>query len=306
MTLRRLRYAQSLRVQSHGVMNSLHNAKMRLLTSLRGEKKSIISDYNGNPPLSMDKIRIAARPSMYPWFPIHCIPCSDPLTEVLHIGILTMTTRSFYVRRVKIMADGSFDRLNDEKKKRVIHGAIGEFAEYGFDGASTNRIVKKAGIAKGSLFNYFSSKEDLYLYAAEYVLKDVVPLIRSRMEGMPADILERLRLMTAGVIDVYIDNPLYYRFFMGILDPGAVHLQRQLLEKNAELFGFLDFFRGADTSRFRRSEESIFLLIKWLFTGIKQELFEVREVQEDPAVLRRAFLERLENVLEVLEHGIYT
>ena len=40
-------------------MNSLHNAKMRLLTSLRGEKKSIISDYNGKPPLSMDKIRIA-------------------------------------------------------------------------------------------------------------------------------------------------------------------------------------------------------------------------------------------------------
>ena len=59
MTLRRLRYAQSLRMQSHGVMNSLHNAKMRLLTSLRGEKESIISDYNGTPPLSMDKIRIA-------------------------------------------------------------------------------------------------------------------------------------------------------------------------------------------------------------------------------------------------------
>ncbi len=55
------------------------------------------------------------------------------------------------------MADTGFARLDEDKRRRIIKGAIRESAEYGFDGTSTNRIVKRVGIAKGSLFNYFIS-----------------------------------------------------------------------------------------------------------------------------------------------------
>ena len=36
-----------------------------------------------------------------------------------------------------------------------------EFAQSGFEKASTNEIVKRSNISKGSLFNYFNSKKDL-------------------------------------------------------------------------------------------------------------------------------------------------
>lgn len=203
------------------------------------------------------------------------------------------------------MADPRFQRLKEEKRTRIIQGAIEEFARHGYESASANRIVQRAGISKGSLFTYFASKDDLYIYSADYVLKQIIPLIEKRLAEMPADILRRLSLLAESIIDIYIKNPLYYKFFMGILDSSAFHLRQQLLKRNAELFNYIDLFRGIDDSRFRMDLESTLLLIKWLFTGIKQELFSIQEVKSDPGKLRLEFLNRLKRVISLLEKGIY-
>jgi len=203
------------------------------------------------------------------------------------------------------MADPRFQRLKEEKRTRIIQGAIEEFARHGYESGSANRIVQRAGISKGSLFTYFASKDDLYIYSADYVLKQIIPLIEKRLAEMPADILRRLSLLAESIIDIYIKNPLYYKFFMGILDSSAFHLRQQLLKRNAELFNYIDLFRGIDDSRFRMDLESTLLLIKWLFTGIKQELFSIQEVKSDPGKLRLEFLNRLKRVISLLEKGIY-
>ena len=201
--------------------------------------------------------------------------------------------------------DPSFERLPEEKRIRIIEGVIQEFAEYGYDAASTNRIVQRVGISKGSLFHYFNSKDELWLYTAEFTLKKVIPLMKKRLEKMPPDILERLKLMTGAVIAVYVENPLYYRFFMSVLDKGAEHMQKELLRRNEQLMGILDFFSGVDASLFRTDVQSTFLLIKWLYSGIKQELFDIEAVRENPEKLKQAFLERLDSVLSLLRTGIY-
>lgn len=57
-----------------------------------------------------------------------------------------------------------FEKLDENKKNRIIEAAMNEFIKEGFNGASTNTIVKNAEISKGALFNYFENKENLYLY----------------------------------------------------------------------------------------------------------------------------------------------
>ena len=57
-----------------------------------------------------------------------------------------------------------FKNLTKQKQQVIINSAIEEFVRNGFDDASTNEIVLNANISKGSLFNYFRSKKDLYLY----------------------------------------------------------------------------------------------------------------------------------------------
>jgi len=64
--------------------------------------------------------------------------------------------------------------LNLPKKKQdvVINAAINEFAEYGLENASTNRIVANSGISKGSFYQYFEDKQDVFMYLLTVLEKE--------------------------------------------------------------------------------------------------------------------------------------
>ncbi len=69
--------------------------------------------------------------------------------------------------------------LKDEIKNRIIEAATEEFFNNGFRIASTRRIIEKARVSKGNLYNYFQSKEELFYEIVtpvynymDYTLKD--------------------------------------------------------------------------------------------------------------------------------------
>ena len=62
------------------------------------------------------------------------------------------------------MPKQTFFNLPDEKRTQIMDAAIEEFAEYGLENASTNRIVASSGISKGSFYQYFEDKQDVFDY----------------------------------------------------------------------------------------------------------------------------------------------
>ena len=62
------------------------------------------------------------------------------------------------------MPKQTFLNIPEEKRNTVINAAIDEFAEYGLENASTNRIVANSGISKGSFYQYFEDKQDVFMY----------------------------------------------------------------------------------------------------------------------------------------------
>ena len=72
--------------------------------------------------------------------------------------------------------NGKKGRRNENKEKTkqaILAAALKLFAEKGFYNTSTRAISRKAGIAEGTLFNYFETKEDLALYFFEREMDDV-------------------------------------------------------------------------------------------------------------------------------------
>lgn len=65
----------------------------------------------------------------------------------------------------------TFFNLPEEKRQNVIDAALEEFALYDYKTASLSRMVEKAGIAKGSMYQYFENKKDLYLFLIDHVSK---------------------------------------------------------------------------------------------------------------------------------------
>ncbi len=69
------------------------------------------------------------------------------------------------------MPKDTFYRLAADKRERLVAEAISEFAERPFEQASLSQIAARAGVSKGSVYQYFDNKLDLY----RWLLTDEVP-----------------------------------------------------------------------------------------------------------------------------------
>src|ERR1700760_125966 len=58
-------------------------------------------------------------------------------------------------------------RVDPARRAAVIEAAEDEFGAHGFSRGSLNVIARRAGVAKGSLFQYFADKRDLYAFIAD-------------------------------------------------------------------------------------------------------------------------------------------
>lgn len=70
------------------------------------------------------------------------------------------------------MPKQTFFNLPEEKRQRLLQLAIEEFAENDYKNASLSNIVARAGIAKGSLYQYFEDKRALYFYLLELATEE--------------------------------------------------------------------------------------------------------------------------------------
>lgn len=84
------------------------------------------------------------------------------------------------------MNEKFFD-LKKEKQDRMINAALKVFALNGYAHASTDEIVKEAGISKGLLFHYFTNKIGLYSFIYDYSVHYVVLEINSSVDTKDND-----------------------------------------------------------------------------------------------------------------------
>jgi AcrR family transcriptional regulator len=83
------------------------------------------------------------------------------------------------------MPTKTFFNLSDDKQRLILDAALEEFAKHDYTNASVSRIVAQAGIAKGSIYQYFQDKQDLYLYVLEHGMQKRFAFLRQRMGFFP-------------------------------------------------------------------------------------------------------------------------
>jgi len=84
------------------------------------------------------------------------------------------------------------DKMNPNKRKALINAALLEFGNNSYEKASTNVIVKSAGISKGLLYHYFKNKEELYNYLETFLYENYVVDVIDHIDFNKSDILERI------------------------------------------------------------------------------------------------------------------
>lgn len=111
--------------------------------------------------------------------------------------------------------NNNFEKLPEEKQKNIIKAAVDEFGVNGFDNASTDKIAAEAGIAKGSLFYYFGSKKNLYLFIVEYCVNLLTDEILKKAESIQSqDFYERIKRIALIKQDILISYPFHSKILM--------------------------------------------------------------------------------------------
>lgn len=67
------------------------------------------------------------------------------------------------------MPHQTFFNLPEDKQKRILDVCIHEFAEKTYHKASISQMVKDSNIAKGSFYQYFEDKLDIFKYIISYI-----------------------------------------------------------------------------------------------------------------------------------------
>ena len=125
-----------------------------------------------------------------------------------------MTLKSYDYKVIVLTERGSsipketFQNLPEEKRQLIEKVAIREFGAFGYDKASINRIVEQCQIAKGSFYQYFEDKKDLFLYLIAIVnekkLESIFPVFQNPGQY---DFFTLIRELFVSGLKFAADNP---------------------------------------------------------------------------------------------------
>jgi AcrR family transcriptional regulator len=119
------------------------------------------------------------------------------------------------------MPKPTFLRLPDDRRELVVREAIVEFAEQAYAEASLSRIARRTGIAKGSFYQYFDDKLDLY----RWLLTEEVPRRKREFVGavtFEADFWQGLETFVERGMAFLVEHPRLARLAAAAADPTAI------------------------------------------------------------------------------------
>jgi AcrR family transcriptional regulator len=120
----------------------------------------------------------------------------------------------------------TWDNLDERRRERVLHAAMAEFGRRGYSGGSLNVVAREAGVAKGSLFQYFDDKLDFFAHVAEQTSLTVYAAMLPHLSG-PSD-GQSFQDYFAGLVDIWIEYMAAHPLERGVTAATTMELDPQI------------------------------------------------------------------------------
>ena len=188
-----------------------------------------------------------------------------------------------------------------EKRDRVINASFEEFSQKGYEDASTNEIVEKAGISKGLLFHYFGSKQKLYETLCDFSVEYVMDLLESGIDWEQRDLFQRVLQITQIKLTAMEKYPHIYEFLKKITENLSVeeiknhfsqrmlNLIRRAYEENID---YTLFRQGVDLPKAVE-------IIQWTVEGAANKLLRQQDLPMQEVIKEH------EKYMELLRQLLY-
>lgn len=198
------------------------------------------------------------------------------------------------------MPTNTYLNLPEEKKTRILEAAIDEFAEHRFSQASINRIIKAAGIPRGSFYQYFSDKEDLYLLVIEKIGKEKLAVFSSHPAPSPdSTFLEAIIASVPAVLEWVERCPKYNQIGRLMAQDDTAFIQRIVRQMTFSQNEVLEYLRRDQQRGLIRADVDLSLVID-LVLPVTTTLLHEYYTQGG----QERAIEKIKQVFDMIANGI--
>jgi AcrR family transcriptional regulator len=103
--------------------------------------------------------------------------------------------------------------LWESRQEEILEAAAKLFAAHGYAGTDTQLLADELGVGKGTLYRYFPSKRDLFLAAADRVMRKMRRQIDTSIEGVE-DPLDRIAVAIRAYLAFFAEHPEFVELLM--------------------------------------------------------------------------------------------
>jgi AcrR family transcriptional regulator len=209
------------------------------------------------------------------------------------------------------MPKPTFFNLPPEKREKIISAAIDEFAEYGLENASTNRIVANSGIAKGSFYQYFADKQDVFMYLLTVLEQEKMEYFKGKHPpSMNMDTFQYFRWLIKTGMEFNTTNPrLIQAVSRVLLQEGLYYgktFEEQRNKSNAALRAMIEqAIQRGEVDPSVDVDLAVMIMETWsnaISTYILQEGMKQKDIMK--WVRSAKTQERIDKLLYVMEYGL--
>ncbi|MFD0590383.1 TetR/AcrR family transcriptional regulator [Paenibacillus sp. GCM10027627] len=201
-----------------------------------------------------------------------------------------------------------FLSIDEEKRGRIINAALKEFALKGYAAASTNEIAKEAGISKGLLFHYFTSKKDLYVYLYDHTIRITSEAVANKIDLLEKDLFVRMRQLSIVKLGIFGVYPNFFEFLKSVYFEEAADVSHELQDKRKEIAAseYFKLFADIDRTKFKDGVDpnKALQIILWSLEGLgEQEREKYRKLGQKVDI--DALLEQTDQYLDLFKLSFY-
>lgn len=204
------------------------------------------------------------------------------------------------------MPKETYFNLEEVKRQKIMDVIIDEFAEHDYNTASVSKICEKAGIAKGSFYQYFDNKKDLYTYLLTYIGEQKMAYLAKYQGSLDmSETFDFLRMTYAMGVEFTYNNPKLYaigKFFMHMSDERKQTFFGERLAQNDDYLANM-FKKGVAAGTIRDDVDPYLLarMLTDLSNGISEfYAFNLNQNEIDTDT----FMNIANAMIDVLENGI--
>ncbi|MEW5874817.1 MAG: TetR/AcrR family transcriptional regulator [Candidatus Zixiibacteriota bacterium] len=197
------------------------------------------------------------------------------------------------------------ERERQSRRLEIVHAARTVFARHGFNSATLEEIAERAEFGKGTLYNYFDSKDDLFTAVMDDLFHDV-RAIAEEVTVNGGALEETLLDYATRLIDYYRENYPFCRLLMRewlhtepeAVDRRVAQVQRRVRDVAAPLAQF--FRRATRNGEMHRGDPDIRAN---LFVGLIHHYY-MHVAAPNPPTSRRAVSAHARLVVSLFLNGV--